>query len=102
MAIIRCCSYEVGIKTPVNPSIYSKILVTFSQNGRQIIVKEKADLSLLSDGVKVRLSQAETEQFNAPGVAMLQFRAYSSIYNAPGSRMWAIDVYPTNNERILT
>ena len=102
MAIIRCCSYEVGIKTPVNPSTYSKILVTFSQDGQEVIVKEKTDLTLLSDGVKVKLSQTETAQFNAPGVAMLQLRAYTSLYNAPGSRMWAIDVYPTNNERILS
>ena len=101
MAIIRCCSYEAGIQTPVDPSTYSKILVTFSQNGRKIIVKEKADLTLLTDGVKVKLTQEETALLTAPGVAMLQFRAYTSQYNAPGSRMWAIEVYPTNNERIL-
>lgn len=102
MAIIRCCSYEVGIKTPVDPSTYSKILVTFSQNGRQVIVKEKADLTLLNDGVKVKLLQTETSLFTAPGDAMMQLRAYTSQYNAPGSKMWAIPVYPTNNEEILT
>ena len=102
MAIIRCCSYEVGIKTPVDPSTYEKILVTFSQNNAQILVKQKTDLTLLSDGVKVKLTQEETALFDAPGTALLQLRAYTSQYNAPGSKMWAIDVYPTNNEEILT
>ena len=102
MAIIRCCSYEVGIKTPVDPSTYSKILVTFSQNGRQVIVKNKTDLTLLSDSVKVKLTQEETALFKAPGDALLQLRAYTSQYNAPGSKMWPIPVYPTNNEEILT
>ncbi len=102
MAIIRCCSYEVGIKTPVDPSTYDKILVTFSQKDRQILVKQKTDLTLLEDGVKVKLTQEETALFTAPGDALMQLRAYTSQYNAPGSRMWAIPVYPTNNEEILT
>lgn len=102
MAIIRCCSYETGIKTPIDPAGYAKILVTFSQNGKKVIVKHKADLTLLEAGVKIKLTQNETALFSAPGNAELQFRAYVSEYNAPGSRMWVIPVYPTNNEEILS
>lgn len=102
MAIIRCCSYTAGIKTPINPAEYSKIIVTFSQDKKQIIVKNKAELTLQADAVKVQLTQEETALFSAPGEALLQLRAYKSEYDAPGSRMWAIPVYPTNNEEILS
>ena len=101
MAIIRCCSYTAGIKTPIDPDEYSEILVTFSQNKKQIIVKNKAALTLQEDAVKVQLTQEETALFSAPGTALLQLRAYKSEYDAPGSKMWAIPVYPTNNEEIL-
>lgn len=101
MAIIRCCSYTAGIKTPINPAEYSKILVTFSQDKKKIVVKGKAELTLQEDAVKVQLTQEETALFSAPGTALLQLRAYKSEYDAPGSRMWAIPVYPTNNEEIL-
>ena len=42
MAIIRYCSYTAGIKTPIDPAEYSEIRVTFSQDKKQIIVKNKA------------------------------------------------------------
>ena len=102
MAIIRCCSYTAGIKTPIDPAEYSEILVTFSQDKRQIIVKNKAALTLQEDAVKVQLTQEETSLFTAPGTALLQLRAYKSKHDAPGSRMWPIEVYPTNNEEILS
>ena len=85
MAIIRCCSYTAGIKTPIDPAEYSEILVTFSQDKKQIIVKNKAALTLQEDAVKVQLTQEET-----------------ALFSAPGSKMWAIPVYPTNNEEILS
>lgn len=102
MCIIRCCSYAAGIKLPKAPSEYSKIIVTFSQNGEILVVKNKSDLTLQSDSIKVQLTQQETALFNAPGVALMQVRTYKSVYDAPGSRMWAIQVYPTNNEVILS
>lgn len=102
MAIIRCCSYTAGIKTPIDPAEYSEILVTFSQDNKQLVVKRKAELTLQADAVKVQLTQQETSQFTAPGTALLQLRAYKSEYDAPGSRMWAIPVYPTSNEEILS
>lgn len=102
MAIIRCCSYTAGIKTPIDPHDYSEILVTLSQDGKQLVVKRKEDLTLQDDAVRIQLTQEETSLFTVPGPAMLQLRAYKSPYDAPGSRMWAIPVYPTNNEEVLS
>ena len=72
------------------------------EDTKRIIVKNKAALTLQENAVKVQLTQEETALFTAPGTALLQLRAYKSEYDAPGSRMWAIPVYPTNNEEILS
>ncbi len=65
MAIRRACSYEATIKTPVAPSEYSAVLVTFSQDGNNLINKEIGDagLTLDTDSVVVQLSQEETLLF---------------------------------------
>ena len=102
MSLIRACSYQAAIKTPIDPSEYERILVTFSQNDRNLINKEKSQLDLQSDSVVVKLTQEETKQFTVPGVALLQIRAFKSVYEAPGSRIWPIQVYPALNDEILT
>ena len=59
MAFRRACSYEATIKTPVSPSEYSAILVTFKQ-GDVAVQKRLADLELTLTSVIVRLKQEET------------------------------------------
>lgn len=102
MDLVRVCSFTAGIITPRNPAEYTRIVVTFAQDGKTIITKNKSDLALQEDGVKIRLTQAETALFKAPGVALMQLRAYKSEYDAPGSKCWALDVYPALNEEILS
>ena len=102
MSIIRACSYQAAIKTPIDPSGYDRILVTFSQNDQIIVNKEKNQLDLQSDSVVVKLTQEETKLFTVPGMALLQIRAFKSSYEAPGSRIWPIQVYPALNDVILT
>lgn len=102
MDLVRVCSFTVGVITPRAPSEYSKIIVTFAQNGKTVITKNKSDLELQSTGVKIQLTQAETAMFEAPGVALMQLRAYKSEYDAPGSKCWALNVYPALSEEILS
>ena len=102
MAMIRACSYKATIKTPLPPSNYSSILVTLNQNGQNLVTKTKSQLSLGDDAVTLELTQAETALFSAPGKALLQIRCYRTAYDAPGSMLWPIDVYPVNDERILS
>lgn len=102
MDLVRVCSFTVGIITPRDPAEYSRIVVTFSQNGKTVITKNKSDLTLQENGVKIQLTQAETALFQAPGVALMQLRAYKSAFDAPGSKCWALNVYPALNEEILS
>ena len=102
MAIIRACSYSCSIKTPEAPSEYSKILVSIAQNGQTLINKTQAELQTTASSVIMQLTQEETKLFKAPGRAFLQVRCYKSTYNAPGSKLFAIDVWPANNDEVLS
>lgn len=102
MAIIRACSYNCTITLPENASEYSKILVTFSQGKTKLIDKDETELQLSGRNVEVHLTQEETKLFKAPSEALLQVRCFKSIYNAPGSRIWVVDVYPALNDEVLS
>lgn len=101
MAMIRACSYNCSIKTPEAPAEYSKLLVSIAQNGQTLINKTEEDLQTTADSVLVQLTQEETRLFKAPGKAYLQLRCYKSAYNAPGSKLFSIDVWPANNDEVL-
>lgn len=102
MGIRRACSYKAIIKTPVAPSGYSKILVTVQQDGVNMITKNKADLTLGTETVTMNLTQAETAQFVAAVPAYLQVRCYASAYDAPGSKVWPVEVWPALDDQILS
>ena len=102
MSIRRVCSYTATIQTPESPSNYSSIKVTFAQSGVNLINKNKADLTLDDNTVTVKLDQAETKQFVAGKIALMQIRCFKSQYVAPGSAVWVIPVEPALNEDILS
>lgn len=114
MAIRRACSYAATITTPEAPSGYSAILVSFSQNQRIIHSFELGDPEIVvnANDVTVQLTQAQTAQFmpsegSAMGredgqMAYLQIRCYKSAYDAPGSKVWAIEVYDSLETEVLS
>lgn len=113
MAIHRAGTYPVTIKTPLAPSEYSEILVSFAQ-GQQIIVEKKngdEGFTATEDSVVVVLTQAETLLFQptagspmggtrAP-MAFLQIRCYKSDLDAPASAVWPLEVYDALNQEVL-
>lgn len=101
MAIIRACSYSCGVKTPEAPSGYSKILVTFSQGQNKILDLTENELSITADAVQINLTQEQTKLFK-PGQAVMQIRCYKTAYNAPGSRLYVIEVWPALNDEVLS
>lgn len=101
MGIRRACSYQASIRPPQSPGSYSALLLTISQNGQNLINKTAQQLTLTDTQIIVKLTQAETKQFTAGVPAYMQLRCYSSAYNAPGSKVWALDVYPALNDEVL-
>lgn len=106
MAIIRACSYEATITLPEDPANYSSILITFQQDGTNLIEKTEDSAGVTLDSaeqkVVVKLDQTETKQFACANSAFLQIRCYKSQYEAPGSMIWKIPVYPVLNDEVLT
>lgn len=101
MSLVRACSYQASIKTPAAPDTYSAILVTFQQDGDNLISKTLEDLECDETYVYVKLNQEETKLFTAGIQACMQIRCFASEYEAPGSKPWPIDVLPALDDRIL-
>ena len=101
MGIRRACSAAFTFYTPKAPSNYSDILVTVNQSGRTLINKYRANLETTENSVILRLTQEETKQFEANIPAEIQIRCYGSTYDAPGSAVYAMDVWPALNDVIL-
>lgn len=102
MAFRRACSYTATIQTPEAPSNYSAILVTFAQDGTNIIEKDETEITIGEANIVVQLDQTETKQFACGKKAFLQVRCYKSQYEAPGSAIWALDVCPVLDDEVLT
>lgn len=101
MALRRACSCQYTIQPPEDPTTYTAVLVTFQQNGINIINKTLADLTIEGDAFIVQLTQTETAQFEAGKQAWMQMRCFVSDVEAPGSPVWPIDVFPALNDTIL-
>lgn len=101
MGIRRACSYQATFQTPEPPSHYSEILVTISQNGQNLINKPRYQLLVNDFTVAVQLTQEETTQFVAGTTAQIQIRCFGGVYDAPGSAVFSVDVWPALNDTIL-
>lgn len=101
MAIIRACSYTATIQPPTDPSNYSAILVTFQQDGTNLINLDEDDITISDGKIIVNLDQTQTKLFACGKKALMQIRCYASQYEAPGSAVWAIDVCPALNDEVL-
>lgn len=100
MAILRACSYQATIELPEPPENYTAILVTLSQEG-VTIEKDQSSLTFDGNNVIFKLDQTETKQLAACKKAFMQVRCYKSQYEAPGSKVWVLDVCASLNEDVL-
>lgn len=100
MAILRACSYQATIELPEPPENYTAILVTLSQEG-VTIEKDQDDLVTEENSIIFQLDQNETKQLTACKHAYMQVRCYKSQYEAPGSKVWVLDVCASLNEDVL-
>lgn len=101
MGIRRVCSYQVTFQTPKPTSNYSDILVTFGQRGQNLINKTKYQLDVAENRVTAQLTQEETALFEAGYPAQVQIRCFGAVYDAPGSAVFSVDVWPSLNDTIL-
>ena len=112
-AIIRAGTFPAKIRTPLAPSEYSQIRVSFAQGQRLIVEKTIGDAGFTvgTDSVELVLTQAETLQFAPTAgspmgtvkgpMAFMQIRCYKNATDAPASCVWAVPVYDSLNQEVM-
>lgn len=90
---------------PEDPSLYSEIEVTYSQNGKIILVKNKDEMIFEYDSDHyygtINLTQEETAKFNSNWKASIQIRVLTNIGKCYASEEFQVCVKPVLNERVL-
>lgn len=101
---IRCFgSYKATVKTPRTPREYTKIQIDISQNGTVLFTQTLSGNSRpTGETITVQLTQQQTGNFIPGDPAYLQVRCFASAYDAPASRIWPLDVWPSLTSNILT
>ena len=93
-----------------NPDRYFKrIQITYAQDNEIILTKEKEDLVFdtketacgTAYTASFQLTQEETKLFEAGTPAQVQIRCFGAIYDAPGSAVFSVDVWPALNDTVL-
>ena len=51
--------------------------------------------------VTAQLTQEETSLFEAGTPAQIQIRCFGAVYDAPGSAVFSVDVWPALNDTVL-
>lgn len=64
-------TFNLDIKT----ELIDKLRISYEQNGKIVLSKEKKDCTIGESAVATSLTQEETLKFNAPGNARIQLHA---------------------------
>ena len=94
----------------INPASFKTILITYAQDDRIILEKNKDDLTIVqgTDGGKtvyeasLRLSQEESKMFNSCGSVKVQIRALTYEDEALASAKMTVNVRSVLNDEVLT
>ena len=97
----RATSHPFSWQLPRDANEYSAIVVTLEQNGEIILNKTKNDMEIEGNKVRLVLTQEETLLFEKDEPAYVQIRAYRNPKDAPGSKIYKIQVHRSINEEVL-
>lgn len=86
---------------PIDPNTCEIIRITYAQNDKILITKEKPDLSIKDNTVKVTLSQEETKIFSARFPVQVQVRALTFDGKALASKTFTREVGEVLDDGIL-
>lgn len=95
-------THSFTLPDEVSVDSLSKVLLTYSQNGKTVLEKYLADITIDSDNNKLsyKLNQDETNLF-APGKALIQLRAKNNNGVVFESQMIWLTVKPALNSEVM-
>lgn len=80
----------------IDPSLIKEILITYSQNNKEVLSKRKKDITFDGNVAVVKLTQEEANLFMMGIDIEIQVRAFTTSGDAPAS-----DIFKEPCERVL-
>ena len=81
--------FDIGIIT----DLISKLRISYEQNGKIVLSKDKDECTLGENFVTTKLTQEETLMFSAPGTVRIQLHARTTGGDALVTRPITVPVY---------
>lgn len=108
--LIRATTPTHYFRTTIDPDGLKRILVTYKQNKRVVLEKEKSDLTITSEVVddatvytmSFKMTQGEANRFRDDAPIYVQVRILTNDGAAAASKIFALDGETVLNDEVLT
>ena len=77
----------------IDTGLISKLRISYEQNGKIVLYKEKEDCDFTANAITVKLTQEETLKFDAPGNARIQLHAVTPSGDSMATKPMSVPVY---------
>lgn len=85
----------------LDPTLISKIRITYAQSGKIIVTKNKEDITFEGNVAKVRLTQEETIKFDENKIVKIQIRVLTLGNDAPASEIMKIPCLEVLDDEVM-
>ena len=86
----------------INTNLISKIRISYEQNGKIVLHKEKEDCELTANAITVKLTQEETLKFFAPSNVRIQLHALTTSNDSLVSKPIKVPAHILLDKVVLT
>lgn len=97
----RLTTPEHKFTLQIDPSVISKIRITYAQNNAIVLTKENGDVSLDGNVATVKLTQEETKKFVADKEVEIQARVLTLGGDALASEIIKVDVQKVLDDEVM-
>lgn len=97
----RLTTPEHKFTLQIDPSVISKIRITYAQNNAIILTKEDDAVSLDGNIARVKLTQEETKKFTADKEVEIQVRVLTLGNDALASDIIKVDVKKVLDDEVI-
>lgn len=97
----RLTTPEHKFTLQIDPSVISKIRITYAQNNAIVLTKKNDDVSLDGNVARVKLTQDETKKFVADKDVEIQVRVLTLGGDALASEIIKVDVQKVLDEEVM-
>lgn len=97
----RLTTPEHKFTLQIDPSVISKVRITYAQNNAIVLTKENSHVSLDGNIARVKLTQEETKKFCADKEVEIQVRVLTLGGDALASDIIKVDVQKVLDDEVM-